>query len=226
MQPARKVTLVATALIVGGLALLANASAVTNRAVPCRPGKAKLIAADTQAVVYLGRVAEPSHIRVPVYLGCLRSGRRAYEVGGPGVGSSSVVAGTRHMVLAGQIVAWEQWSSIGMGEPKEKEWRVFVRDLRSGRVLQKLATGATTVPEWTGVGPTTQIVVSASGAVAWIARVEDEQGHQHGYEVHAADKAGARLLASGTSIEPDSLALAGRTLYWTQEGKPSAAALN
>jgi hypothetical protein len=56
--------------------------------------------------------------------------------------------------------------------------------------------------------------------------VVDEQGRQQGYEVHAADKAGSRLLATGANIEPNSLALVGNTLYWTQEGKPYFATLN
>jgi hypothetical protein len=113
-----------------------------------------------------------------------------------------------------------------MGQPEQEEWIVFVRDLRTGRVLHMLPTGTATVKGWKGVGPTTQIVVSAAGAVAWIARVVDEQGRQQGYEVHAADKAGSRLLATGANIEPNSLALVGNTLYWTQESKPYLATLN
>ncbi len=128
-------------------------------------------------------------------------------------------------MVVGAMVAWEESTTRGMGEPKEREWLVFVRDLRNGRVLHMLPTGTATVKGWKGVGPTTQIVVNAAGAVAWIAGVVDEQG-EHGYEVHAADKAGSRLLATSSNIEPDSLALVGNTLYWTQEGKPYSATLN
>jgi hypothetical protein len=37
---------------------------------------------------------------------------------------------------------------------------------------------------------------------------------------------GIRTLASGPTVAPSSLALAGSTLYWTQEGKPFSAVLN
>jgi len=44
--------------------------------------------------------------------------------------------------------------------------------------------------------------------------------------VHAADMAGSRLLASGSDLDPTSLALAGNTLYWTEGGQPHSAQLN
>jgi hypothetical protein len=205
--------------------LVAVASALPRRSVPCRPGRAKLIAADTQALVYLGSVVElSSRTRIVTYLGCIRSARRAYELGGPGVSSSSGGAGTRQFALAGSIVAWEKWSNTGMGQPKQKEWVVFVRDLRTGRILNKLPTGTATVKEWTGVGPTSEIVVDSRGDVAWIARVADEEG-LHGYEVHVADRSGARTLATGVDIAPKSLAIAGTTLYWTQGGTPASTVL-
>ena len=60
------------------------------------------------------------------------------------------------------------------------------------------------------------------------------------FDVYACDKSGTRLLASGTNVDPSSLALstgatgigvypssiAGSTLYWTQEGKQASSTLN
>jgi hypothetical protein len=100
---------------------------------------------------------------------------------------------------------------------------VIVRDLRSGRVLRSTPTGTSTNPMVVGVGPTTSIVLKKDGAVAWIV---DTSGEQNRYQVHAADRSGARLLASGSDVDPSSLALAGSTLYWTQGGKAFSAALN
>jgi hypothetical protein len=207
-----------------GTPFVAGAAGVAHRGIPCRPARAKLIAASGHVVVYLGRVLNPSNdTRYPTYLGCLRGGRSAYEVGAPAEGSSSGGSATRNLTLAGEFVAWEETETIGpQGPSQEQEWLVLVRNLRTGRVLHKLPTGVSTVKEWTGVGPTTQIVLTSAGAVAWIARVEDEQG-EHGYEVHAADNSGTRVLATGSNIAAKSLALAGSTLYWTQGGAAMAA---
>ncbi len=203
-----------------------GASALLRSSVPCRPGQAKLIAADTQAVVYLGRVTERSSpFHTMTYLGCVRGNRHAYGVGGPGGGSSSGGGGTRRLTISGPIVAWEEWEHINTVEPGKNEWMVLVRDLRTGRVLHELPTGMATVRGWTGVGPTTEIVVNAAGSVAWIAAMEGEHGPD-GYEVHVADRAGARLLATGLNIAPGSLALAGSTLYWMQGGVAMSASVH
>lgn len=208
--------------------LAVGASALSSRPVPCKQGRAKLIAADTQAVVYLGHVAaRPSYTSYTAYLGCVRGSRRAYEVGGPSVGSSTGAGGTRNLTLAGTVVAWEAWESAGVtGELGREKWMVVVRDLRTGSVLRRLPTGTARVKGWIGVGPTQQIVVSGDGAVAWIASVAGPAGGQDALEIHVADKTGARVVAEGSDIVPDSLALAGSTLYWTQGGKSSAATLN
>jgi hypothetical protein len=74
----------------------------------------------------------------------------------------------------------------------------------------------------TGIGPITSLVVKPDAAVAWIVNTDEENG---GYQVHAADKTGPRVLATGADIAPGSLALAGSTLYWTQGGRPFSGVL-
>jgi hypothetical protein len=132
--------------------------------------------------------------------------------------------GVDREVLAGPIVAYEEVANaLGCGFC---HWAVLVRDLRTGRTLRKEPTGTPLNPalnENFGVGPTTAIVVKSDGSVAWIANAGKEEG---GYQVHAADRAGSRLLASGPDIDPSSLALAGNTLYWAQGGQPRSARLN
>jgi hypothetical protein len=101
---------------------------------------------------------------------------------------------------------------------------ILVRDLRTGRLLHDVPTGIPSAPHGhLGVGPAISIVVKSDGAVAWIASALPPDGF---FQVHALDGDGSRLLATGRSIDPRSLALAGSTLYWTQEGKPFSAALN
>lgn len=101
----------------------------------------------------------------------------------------------------------------------------MVRDLRNGRVLHDVPTGTPSQPrpEDIGVGPAVAIVVKSDGAVAWIV----ESGFMPTeYQVHAVDKTGSRLLASGTNIVPSSLKLTGSKLQWTQGGTRALTVLN
>ncbi len=128
--------------------------------------------------------------------------------------------GVRREVLAGPLVAYEE----GSGGEAANTYLVVVRNLRTGRVIRKLPTGTpvTPRPSWIGIGPTTAIVAKNDGAVAWIV----ETGFPTEYQVHAIDKSGSRVLASGSDVDPSSLALAGSTLYWTQGSQPFSAPLN
>ena len=175
-----------------------------------------MIAADPHAQVY-----EAERNTLKVY-GCAGHGRSyllgevVAEIGhGPFSGVS-----TKTLALAGTDVAfWEEG---------ERSSPLIVRDLRTGRMLHKLQIGTPPLIEADN-GYATAIVVKSDGSVAWIV------GHSFGaaeslgpppvYEVEAADKPGRRVLASGTDIDPSSLALAGSTLYWTQGGKPASALL-
>jgi hypothetical protein len=65
--------------------------------------------------------------------------------------------------------------------------------------------------------------VTSNGSVAWIVNAGEAEG---GHQLHAADMMGSRLVASGADIDPKSIAVAGRVLYWTQGGKAFSAPLN
>lgn len=200
----------------------------------CAPRHGRLLAADAQAQVY----AQRHLVRVPSYtsealenepetVGCALGGRRAFSLG-PVIQCAEGVygqecAGLRRAVVAGTIVAYEQ-----VRTPCDPNcvWRVLVRDLRSGRLLRDEPTGTSTNPayeERVGIGPSTSIAVKGNGSVAWIVNAGEAEG---GYQLHAADTTGSRVLASGANIDPKSLALAGSTLYWTQAGEPFSAPLN
>jgi hypothetical protein len=69
-----------------------------------------------------------------------------------------------------------------------------------------------------------ELVLKNDGAVAWIAGFGCPAQTKL-LEVHALDAAGERLLASGADVAPESLALAGSRLYWTQADKPFSAPL-
>jgi hypothetical protein len=106
---------------------------------------------------------------------------------------------------------------------------VSVIDLHNGHVLRKAATGppepqdSDGYGDW-GDGPVTSLVLRANGDAAWIASTPDFRVTSAGkYQVYALEAGGRRMVASGNDI--NSLALAGETIYWTQNGKPDSALL-
>jgi hypothetical protein len=211
----------------------------------CVPGHSHLIAIDTRAQVYFA--PEPGEAGAEAVYGCAYGYGHSYFIGkGADCGSSGCV-GVEHEVLAGPIVAYEDFSIGGVGS-MSASYLVVVRDLRSGRVLRRLPTGVPLMPKpgYVGVGNVVALVVKSDGSVAWIA---DDYERSSGtatasefsyFDVWATDKSGSRLLASGSDIDPSSLALsvggtnigyysrtlAGNTLSWTQGGKPFSATLN
>jgi hypothetical protein len=190
----------------------------------CGSGRPKVVAADASGEAYLGPTWMPDiHEFLPAYRGCLYGARRSYELGIPVYGSFANAGGTQDITMGGPMVAYEQFSHVEAGEGREgkTEFWVFVRDLRSGRVLHRVPTGTAGAPHVIGAGFTTAIVVKGDGAVAWIVAL----GPPGEYQIRALDGSGARLLASGAGIDPHSLALAGSTVYWTQQGRPSSSAL-
>ncbi len=193
-----------------------------RHSVKCGTDHGRVIAADTQAQLYISLNIEESLI----VHGCVYGDKHSYELGyfpGDGTCSSSGCAPiVERETLAGSLVAYE-YSKSGI---EEFTWLVVVRDLRTGRVLHRVPTGTPRSPNplLIGAGSTTVIVLKSDGSVAWI--VEKPVKNETEYEVHALDKTGNRVLAVGTDIGPKSLALAGSTLYWTQSGQPHSTVLH
>jgi hypothetical protein len=197
----------------------------------------QLLAADGSAEVYtLGAGPPPApprpgypmteESRRQVY-GCVFGRRGAFKLGevihreGVGKYMEEVEFGDSDEVLAGPVVAFEyratHTSARGCFE-------VVVENLQTGRTLRREPSGLSPFPgEQCGAGVVPSIVVKSDGAVAWIADAGDSTGS---LQVHVADAQGSRVVASGTDIDPSSLALAGSTLYWTQGGSPLSAVLN
>jgi hypothetical protein len=227
-------------LCIAGQSYAAHAVAPIRQ---CPPAHARIVRSDRQAVIYKVREFATEtmetvnggyeHYRIPVtgIRGCVRGRIRSYKLGEPFAFNSSSQGGSGggigSLALAGGMVAFEE-SLINTGPPEgepvgNNEWRVVVRDLRTGEVVHKVPTGTQTTPspKIVGVGPTTAIVVKSDGAVAWIA----EAGVGN-YEVHALDKTGSRLLASGEDIKPHVLGIKGSRLYWKQGAQMQSAVLS
>jgi hypothetical protein len=154
-----------------------------------------------------------------------------------------------HITLVGTMVAHGDTFKAEGHEDEESidEWYVDVRNLRTGRVLHEVPTGTPLkpAPHYVGVGPIVGLVLKSDGSVAWIAEDYERSSKLYGagapyFDVYATDKTGTRLPASGTNIDPSSLALsvggigvggnrrtiAGSTLYWTQSGTTFSSTLN
>jgi hypothetical protein len=196
------------------------AGASRQTAAQCPPTKSHVMLADAQVVLY--SVVEPVGLyhdeRTRIH-GCAY-GHRPYLVGTEELCKGVFCAGPQGEVLAGPLVAYEE----GGGAETKNSYYVVVRNLRTGRVIREIPTGTPAPPitDTIGAGPTTAIVVKPDGAVAWIV----ETGYPTEYQVHAVDSSGSRTLASGANVDPSSLALAGSTLYWTQNGQAMSAPLN
>jgi hypothetical protein len=204
-----------TAVPVGG-------AAVRHKPAPkCPPAHWPVVVADAQAQLYVQPASLVEPFTPEEVYGCAYSTKRSYDLGpAPGQcgGGGGGCASVRHEVLAGPMVAYEQFAASNAHETAD--WKVLVRNLRTGAIVHREPTGTAVTPNDIGAGPTVEIVVKSDGAVAWT------NTEELSYQVHAVDETGSRLLASGSDIDPHSLALAGSTLYWTQGGQPYSAPLN
>lgn len=188
---------------------------------PCPPPHAEQLLSDSQADIYLTFKVDESFA-----YGCLFGRKHSYPLGlydEKCEGSAEAgCAGIAHVTLSGTMVAYEENNNVNVSETSS--YRIVARSLRSGRVLHRVLAGARP-----GIGGATALVAKGNGSLAWIVEVEEENentGAPAVYEVRAVDKSGVRVLASGPGIAPNSLALAGGTVYWTQGGKPASTILH
>jgi hypothetical protein len=216
----KRLTLAATALVMLLLASSQTAGANRPATVECPPSKSHVMLADAQAALY--SVVEPVglyHNREVRIWGCTY-GHKSILLGGIELCDGSPCGGPERETLAGPLVAYQD----GSGGELSRTYVVVVRNLHTGEVIRRAPTGTLVPPQPSviGVGPAVSIVAKPDGAVAWIT----ETGYPTEYQVHEVDNSGSRTLASSREIEPFSLALAGSTLYWTQNGQAMSAPLN
>ncbi len=179
----------------------------------CPPKNQEVIDADAQAVVYSSGVG---------ILGCAYGAKRSYYFGPPPFGTAQGSGGTFLVTLVGPVVAYAVEQSVPFVSGHDIH-EVWVRNLRTGKVIHRMPTGSPSEPEDIGIGDATSIVVKTDGSVAWIVGTREQLGT---VQVRSADKTGSHVLAISPEIAPYSLALAGSTLYWTQGGEPMSATLN
>ncbi len=202
----------------------------------CSLTRGPVVVADAQAMVIKTTIttySKKNHRPVQThqaYRGCVLGSRRSFVLGnGESCSSTHCEPSISRLTLAGTTVAFERSATSAanpsVGFPGSGEWFVVVRNLRTGRTLHATPTGTPNppAPGLTGNGETTALVVKPDGAVAWINNTSQASAH---YEVHAVDRGGSHVLAVSSGIDRSSLALAGSTLYWTENGLPFSAPLS
>jgi hypothetical protein len=192
---------------------------------PCPPPSARVLTAGLRGAVYATR---DSHGRVIAYA-CANSARRSYALGVvPTCGSPQHCVGVDDEVLDVTVLAYQEHTSMSKGAG----WMVVVRDLQTGRVLHRTPTEAGNLSgrQRGGGEPALALVVAENGDAAW---ATSQEGQPKVFAVHTLDATGDHVVASGTEIEPGSLALAvgksvegspepvthGSVIYWTEAGK-------
>jgi hypothetical protein len=195
----------------GAVAVTAGAAAAKPTA-GCHPAHSTTLAATAKARVFRTRgFSRDTHTHATY--GCLESHKRPVRFYVP-----DFPTGYDHIALAGRFVAYAAYSDCAADfcDPNSV-------------VLQDLVTGKTTFADGAAlrVATISGLVLRTDGALAWIQSSFDANGStQPGLEVAKAEHGQpAVVLDSGTDIAPDSLALAGTTLYWTRGGKPFSAGL-
>lgn len=213
-------------------ALSAHARTSRPSGCPAVSEPRRLIAAGGQAELFFAR----GRYGYTVVKGCAFSSGRVFTLKVCG-GESTHATCARTVRLAGVFVAFEAG-----------EWFVEVRDLRTGHVLHRVPTGSPVRPssEHVGVGVVVSLVLKSDGSAAWIA---DDFGRTTSltlpsevpyFDVGAVDSSATRLLASGSDIDPSSLALSARatnigyggieqegaTVFWSQASKPFSSSLS
>jgi hypothetical protein len=218
----KRIAIPTTSVLALLLAVTSISAARSTHKTPakCPPAHAHVLIADEQAQVY----DEPFE---EIY-GCIHGSRHPQALGSIPKFSSQGGGGIELLRLTGTVVAYTEISKQE-GEGGSARFLIIVRNLRTSKVLYKVPTGPSNKTEPnpdTGSGSARAIVVKSNGSVAWIAEnYEKSSPSVNYYELHIIDRSGSQTIATGTEINPTSLALTGNTLYWTQSGKPMSVSL-
>jgi hypothetical protein len=237
----RRITVAVIPMLLLLLAVVpASYANTSHKVIPtCPPAGAHVLLADAQAAIYTIHELRIERIEgrrkaspIIATRGCDASSKHSFRLHWEFANAGSAEHGSPippNLTLDGSFVAYEESftevSRYNEFSSKEyvEEWHVIVRNLLTGQILHRAPTGAKSHPKFVGDGPTVAIIVKADGAVAWIT---DTVQSENRYQVHALDGTGERILAVGSNIESNSLALAGSTLYWTQGGVSASALLD
>lgn len=210
-------------------ALVLVPAAPAQGATKCTARKAQTLLDSGSARVF---VTPRSDTTGRVY-GCLYSKNRNFVLGIEGDCDPQSVD---QFVLAGRFVAYvESFCNIDASDDY-----VVVKDLRTGRNKYRTISATGQAPDAEPSTLVSQLVLSRTGSVAWIADWDANSGSSTPHpnddrqvrKLEPGAPAGGTLLDSGLGVEEGSLGLGARTsrnyswLYWTKSGSAFAAKLN
>ncbi len=206
-----------TAILILSGALVACSVAVPSAATAgrlghaCRPGGSRVLARDRQVVLYaVGDGSGGIDLRA-----CLRDGE-SRDLGD----FDGIYTGLSRAALDGTVAAIA-WSECLPDYGPCGDY-VSVMGVRSGKVLYDVADGPDVESNgygaYSGDGRISSLVVTRDGATAWIAS-------NPRWSVYTFGAGGYRRIASGSSVAPHSLRLAGSQISWLQSNTRQYAVL-
>jgi hypothetical protein len=177
------------------------ASAAVSHRGSCDHSKGKVLLQSRQAKVFRAGGSLQA---------CAFGRNRIYFVGTAGSCFPESSCGTRQVTIVGRYVAY---AAFAYGEDVTTR-TVGVLNTVTG----KLSTGAASDPSTPSNrdGSITDLVLSATGQVAWIYRTARTEPS---YEVHV----GSSIVDRSPTVVAGSLAIAGSIAYWTRGGAPQSA---
>jgi len=212
---------VALCLLGGALCAPGHAFArSTKRACP-RAG-VRVLAIDTHAEIY--ELPEPPgngpSKRLGGIYGCaFANGRRSFLASLPEESAHEFF-----LVPAETIAGVVGAISISSANEAYGSDSVLVTNLATGRRLTRIRTnGEPATYKEEPTGRVDSMVVMPDGTVAWMVTTGPGFGS---YRLLVHEGGQSRTLASGPSLAPKSLALAGDTLYWTEGGHADSATIH
>jgi hypothetical protein len=183
----------------------------------CQPFHSKTVLASSTARLFTRRTTNRDHDKVTALYGC-RSGRRPVRMASQfaGVVEERFFGSAR---LAGNVASVVSFGSDRGNEPLPQELRVFDLKRRRRTALVTTRAGAYVA----------DVELQKSGSVAFIeASSSDPTAGDPKYdrfEVRKREGGTLTLLDSGAAIDPDSLAVSGSTVYWTNGSQAKSAPL-
>ena len=203
---------------VATVALAAGSPATAVAQDRCQAERSRTEDASRYARVYSVRRVQDDAVTRRWYACLYSAGRRVHlGVVGPAGQFSDRIAPVR---LAGRYVAFSSEYTASTGDAIGAV--VTVRDLRTGAFVNRFQS-----PGDPNTYDVTDLELRANGSVAWVAGIIQGMPATTTFEVRAFQerKAQSTVLDSGAAIGSGSLALSGRTLYWTSDGTPRSTTL-